>query len=337
MLDTQELGLTIEKVSPLKNSINNNVNSEIKITFNSDLIPKSIKDKIAIIKDSNFEYPNSKTEIELVEGNLSYKDRTIIFKSKEPLEPNTRYVISIKKDVQSVRGKNMEFDFEYSFFTEAIGTLPGVEIISPKIGEVINENIEAITWIPQDSDIYLIQVSKEKTFEVLNYENVYKRQTPYKNTCSIDMSDLDFTDGLYYLRIKSANGEWSQTSQFFIKNKIDGVASVEDAFDKDVLEDEEEYEPEILEYFPKQNDLMVNPNINIVYVRVKGEIKQEDIDFNNSFIVGELLSQDDQYTAEDHGCISYDSVCNIIYDSEKDESFIIFSLPELEEGESNGI
>ena len=65
--------------------------------------------------------------------------------------------------------------------------------------------------------------------------------------------DIKFEEGLYHIRVKSENGEWSDTHQIFIKPIVDAIVSSQDAPEMMMFEDffEGIEEPlEILEYFP---------------------------------------------------------------------------------------
>ena len=49
----------------------------------------------------------------------------------------------------------------------------------------------------------------------------------------------------------------------------------------------------ILDYFPKENDLLVSEKINIIYVKILGKVDIKDIDVWESFVEGVLFDEED--------------------------------------------
>lgn len=329
------IGLNVNSMSPSNGAHNVSVLTDVRITFNSDLDTSTIVGNFTILKDSNLNYVDEKSLehislYEPVKGDVSYENKTIIFRPVEQFTKSARYIVSVRQEaIRDITGKTMIAPFVSTFFTESVATLRPIDITSPDNG-VISDKAPVIKWLPQEgSSAYVIEISKEKTFEVLSYQNIIKPNDIGFSNSSIDISNLDFKDGLYYIRIKSINGEWSDTTQFFIKKSMNerGVVSVEDIPDDIQFDNDYDEELIVLDYFPKENEVLVSTKINISYIKVLGKVSIEDIDFNESFMVGELIDEEDEDVIVPHDFVK--GTWNVVYDEEKDESFIIFVPIEL--------
>lgn len=339
--NVEVVGLNVSSVSPSNGCHDVNVMSEIKICFNSDLNTSTIVGNFTILKDSNLEYIdesslNNPGLFEPVKGDVAYENKTIVFRPVEQFDKSARYIVCVRQEaIKDILGRTMVAPFVSTFFTESVATLPPVEITSPQNG-IIADKIPVIEWLPQDgSSAYVLEISKEKTFEVLSYTTTLKESNGSVDT-SVDISHLKLKDGLYYVRVKSINGMWSNETQFFIKEALEerGVVSVEDIPDTIEFEDNFEEEIVVLDYFPTEDEVQVSNKINVIYIKVLGEVSIDDIDFNESFLYGDLIDEEDGGIMSPHGVVN--GKWNVVYDEDNHESYIVFVPTELG-GNENGI
>lgn len=332
----ETLGLIINTISPNNNSININVNAQIEIEFNSDIDTSSVIGNITIFRDKNLSFSSDspieslfKNEnYEITPGNISYENRKLKFVPRVPMIENSRYIIVINSNVSDIRSKSLNKTHIYNFFTESQASLSSPIIITPEFGVVVCD-VPEIKWEPQNTDAYIFQISKQKTFEVVSYEKIIKSEKNGPPSNKIKLSHIIFEDGLYYLRVKSINGAWSEERQFFIKRskKEQAVVSKEDISEDIIFDEEFEEELVVLDFFPKEEDISVSEKINIIYVKIQGEVKIDDINLDETYIVGELFEEEDIDEGIPHGFV--ESKFNVVYDSQNDESFVIFTLKEL--------
>ena len=330
--------LRVNSIIPSKLSQNISTNTKVRITFNSDLNTSTIVNNISVLKDNELKYVDGDKLVndgayEIVKGNVSYdKDsRTIIFIPNEQFDRSARYIISVRENaIQDILGNTMVEPFISTFFTESVSELPPVNIITPKHGTISNK-FPIIEWeLQENSDAYIIEISKEKTYEVLEFSKVIKAEDDNEIENKIDLSNLDFDDGLYYIRIRSINGIWSEDVQFFIKKTINSGAVVteEDLPDEIEFESMEE-EFVILDYFPKENDLLVSEKINIIYVKILGKVDIKDIDVWESFVEGVLFDEEDDDVIIEHGYLN--GTWSTVFDEEECVTYVIFTPNQLGE------
>jgi hypothetical protein len=322
-------GLRVETITPELQKINVDVHSEIDITFNSDIDTGTIVGNFIVLEDPDLLFTSissiDKTRFITVQGNVTYEDRTIKFKPTNPFKENTKILVLLRaKGITDIMQRSLVTDFVGIFYTECDATLPKCEFITPKFG-VITPDVPEFSWVDQESEAYVFQVSHDETFEILLCDKVIKNETStYAKTSYTPNLILD--EGLYYARVKSIYGHWSDPLQLFIKRTTEAVVSREDINESLILEElDAAFVPplEILEMFPSNDTVNINPKINIIYMKVAGQVNSTDIDFSNTFVEGSLFDDEDADTAEPHGYL--DGEWTVIYDSLKDVTYIVFS------------
>jgi hypothetical protein len=207
------------------------------------------------------------------------------------------------------------------FYTEKVASYPRCEIVAPKYGNITNE-IPTFRWINQKSPSYVFQISKTNSFEVLIVDSVVPGNE-YEEEISFT-PEFNAQEGMYFIRVKSENGEWSDTHQIFIKPITDAVIAQEDTPEMIAFEDffEGLVDPvEILEYFPKQNSINNSLKTNIIYIKIKGKLDESRIDLNNCSVYGESLDEDH----EEYSHVEVSGSWSIVYDSYYDVTYIIFT------------
>lgn len=330
--DIETIGLKVENITPYQNAIDVDVNSSINISFNAELNTGTIIGNISVLEDSEMLYDKSngigaKNRYTLVRGSVSYKDRIITFKPSKPLNEDSRYLICVKENgITDICGNKLPKEYIGVIYTESKATISAVNILSPKFGCICQE-VPQFTWGDKQTKGYVYQLSREETFETLIVDKVIKNdtsdyaKTSYKPT-------IILPEGLYYVRVKSINGHWSEPLQFFIKKSNQGSVTSEDVTEQSILQeldDTFDRPLDVLEVFPHDSSVQVDTKINIMYVKLTGKVRAEDIDFDNTFVSGELFDPED--TSKEHGVVDGD--WTVIYDKHKDESYIVFTPKEL--------
>ena len=193
---------------------------------------------------------------------------------------------------------------------------------------MISTSVPEIQWKSQQAPSYIMQISKTNTFEVLLYETFIVGE---KEDVITFVPEISYKEGIYYVRVKSEGGEWSEPCQFFIKEITDAVIAADDQSDElylaDFLADIED-EIEILEVFPADGSLNNSLKTNIFYIKIKGEISEEQLDLNDFMVTGEAFDEEDDASYE-HGEVS--GSWTIIYDSDNDCTYIIFTPVSLDD------
>lgn len=335
MNNTNEtIGLRVLNVSPSHNSANVNVNNEISITFSADIDPSSFVKNIVVLEDHNHIYKNVNSlkdysQYSVVQGSISYRDKVLTFVPKEPFHTNTCYVVMLNDGIADITGNKMTKKHVSCFYTESVASFPRCEITSPKYGSIVHE-IPEFVWKNQCSESYIFQVSKTNTFELLLCDEVIpgnkiEELIKYKPNFKAE-------EGMYHIRVKSENGEWSDVHQIFIKAITDAVVASQDTSEilhlDEFLEDLEE-PIEILEYFPPQDNVNINLKTNIVYIKIKGKVNEERLKLDECYVYGESFD-------EEHGEYAHETVdgkWTIIYDAYFDVTYIIFTPVNLDEKE----
>lgn len=325
----ESIGLRVLDVSPDNRSSNVNVNSDIKITFTADINPQTFIKNIVVLKDYNhiFKDINSLkdySQYSVVKGSISYKDRVLTFTPEEQFDTDTCYIIVLNDGITDITGIRMIKKHVSCFYTEAIASFPRCEIISPKYG-CITDEVPIFQWKNQCSESYIFQISKSNTFELLLYNKVIDGN---KITSTIEHKpDIKFEEGLYHVRVKSENGEWSDTHQIFIKPIVDAIVSSQDAPEMMMFEDffEGIEEPlEILEYFPSQDNINISLKTNVIYIKIKGKIDESKINLNDCYVYGDSFDEEH----EEYAHKTVDGKWTVVYDSYYDVTYIIF-IPDI--------
>lgn len=325
----ESIGLRVLDVSPNNRSSNVNVNSDIKITFTADINPQTFIKNIVVLKDYNhiFKDINSLkdySQYSVVKGSISYKDRVLTFTPEEQFDTDTCYIVVLNDGITDITGIKMIKKHVSCFYTEAIASFPRCEIISPKYG-CITDEVPIFQWKNQCSESYIFQISKSNTFELLLYNKVIDGN---KITTTIEHKpDIKFEEGLYHIRVKSENGEWSDTHQIFIKPIVDAIVSSQDASEMMMFEDffEGIEEPlEILEYFPPQDNINISLKTNVIYIKIKGKIDESKINLNDCYVYGDSFDEEH----EEYAHKTVDGKWTVVYDSYYDVTYIIF-IPDI--------
>lgn len=322
----ETLGLSVISTIPEAHQTNVNVNKAIEIKFSGDINKSTLNNSIIVFEDYDGIYNGitslkSSDKFNIVKGTLTYADRIIKFTPKQPLNIDTRYIVVLNNTITDITGNKLLNKFVFAFNTEITKSYPECEIISPSFG-MISNSIPEIQWKSQQAPSYIMQISKSNTFEVLIYETFIVGEEDDIITFT---PEIPYKEGIYYVRVKSEGGEWSKPCQFFIKEVTDAVIAEDDQSEEiylaDFLADLEE-ELEILEMFPADGSLNNSLKTNIFYIKIKGEIKEEQLDLNDFVVTGEAFDEEDDVSYE-HGEV--DGSWTIIYDSQYDCTYIIFT------------
>lgn len=313
--------LNINAIIPPKYKTNTNVNTQIIIGFNRELNQKTILDSFVILKDEEMLFDVESSVIDFkkykhVEGSVTYQDKSIIFTPKNQLYKNSRYIIYIKKNsICDITGKYLKSDFISVFDTEILASDIKCEVIYPPNNSIL-EKLDNIEVTEIDSAKYIIQISKVKTFDVVSLELV-------KDT-NIITEDFNLGDGLYYIRAKSLNGDFGETSSFSLKSYRDTTPVADDITDDYIYIPIDENELKILENaLDKQID--VHLQTNVVYMKFNKIIPLEDIDFYESNLIGTITDLDDYDIIEEHGEVDGSFV---VVHNEEEEITYVFYVPD---------
>ena len=102
--------LKVENIFPAENSTKISKNTSIIITFNMPIDKSSFKSNtFKIVKENSNEAINGQIE------NLN--DKTIVFIPGDTLESNTKYIVTISKDIKSIKNLGLNNEKNWSFRT----------------------------------------------------------------------------------------------------------------------------------------------------------------------------------------------------------------------------
>lgn len=329
----ETLGLSVISTTPEAHQTNVNVNKPIEIKFSGDINKSTLNNSIIVFEDYDGVYNGitslkSSEKFNIVKGTLTYADRVIKFTPKKPLNIDTRYIVVLNNTITDITGNRLLNKYVFAFNTEITKSYPKCEIISPSFG-MISNIIPEIQWKSQQAPSYIMQISKSNKFEILLFETFIVGEDDDIITFT---PDIPYKEGIYYVRVKSEGGEWSEPCQFFIKEVTDAVIAEDDQSEEiylaDFLADIEE-ELEILEVFPADGSINNSLKTNIFYIKIKGEISEEQLDLNDFMVTGEAFDEEDDVSYE-HGEVS--GSWTVIYDEQYDCTYIIFTpvIPEDE-------
>ena len=312
------LGLKPESIFPEKYKSNVSINAEVSIYFNSNLDASSIIGNLYILEDSKLKYSDDISNFKLedykiVDGNLTYKDKTIIFTPREQLNMDARYIIYMPSNgIRDVIGNLIQVDFISYFTTEGVKSVRKCDVVYPVSNSILT-SLDKIVVSDVDSEKYLLQISKVKTFDNLIHEEIVDSTTISKN--------FNLGDGLYFIRAKAINGDFGEISVLTIKTHENTIPTDQDLDEDYIWQEYEEEEHSIIETFPLNNAIGINEKTNILYMKLKGIVELEDIDFYESFLVGE--SNDDDINITSHEQV--DGSFTVVHDEEKLETYVIFT------------
>ena len=330
----ETIGVRVLDVSPGNRSSNNNIHSDIVITFNADINPASFANNIVVLEDYNriFKDVNSLkdySQYSVVGGTISYRDKVLTYTPAEPFKTDTCYILLLNSEITDITGNKMIKKHVSCFYTEAVASFPRCEILSPKYG-FITDWIPEFEWKNQLAPSYQFQVSKTNTFELLLCDSIIPGNTiseTIKYTPTITIKE-----GMYYIRVKCEGGEWSDIHQIFLKANTDAVIAQEDVSEMIYLDeflDNLEEEIQVLEYFPADGDINISLKTNIVYIKIKGKVDERDLKLDDCYVYGE--SFDDENSEYSHETVN--GSWTIVYDAYFDVSYIIFTPENIDDKE----
>ena len=328
------MGLRVLNVSPNHQAANINVNSNIEITFSADINPASFVKNIVVLEDYNKIYKNINSlkdysQYSVVKGQISYRERVLTYTPNEPFHTDTCYVVMLSDGITDITGNKMIKKHVSCFYTESVASFPRCEIISPKYGSIVNA-IPEFVWKNQCSESYIFQVSKSNTFELLLCNEVIpgnKIEELIKYQPSFNAKE-----GMYHIRVKSENGEWSDIHQIFIKAITDAVVSEQDTpeiMHLDEFLDGLEDPIEILEYFPANDSININLKTNIIYIKIKGKVDESRLRLDDCYVYGESFDEEHEEYAHE----TVDGKWTVVYDSYFDVTYVIFTPVNIDEVE----
>lgn len=328
----ESIGLRVLNVSPNHQSSNINVNSNIEITFTSDINPATFVKNIVVLEDYNKIYKNINSlkdysQYSVVKGSISYKDKVLTYTPNEPFHTDSCYVVMLSDGITDITGNKMIQKHVSCFYTESVASFPRCEIISPKYGSIVN-SVPEFVWKNQCSESYIFQVAKNNSFELLLYNEVIpgnKIEENMKHT-----PEFNAEEGMYYVRVQSENGEWSDIHQIFIKAITDAVIAEEDTPDMMHLDNflDGLQEPiEILEYFPAEDSVNISLKTNIVYIKIKGKVEEDRLKLDECFVYGESFDEEHEEYAHE----TVNGKWTIIYDAYFDVTYVIFTPDNIDD------
>lgn len=311
------LGLGVENVNPGNFKTNINTNTDISVLFNSDLNIVSIIDNFIVLKDSSFKYDSGEIKVsdfETVEGNITYKDKTVFFTPFNQLDSNCRYIIYIAKNgIIDVLGNTMLVDYISYFSTEAYASLGDCKVVYPENNKTLSI-LDRISLSELNTEKYLIQISKIKTFDNLVVERII-------NTNLLE-EDLKLGDGLYYIRAKALNGVFGDSCVVTIRTHSNTIPTDQDLDESYIWQEYEDNKCSLKETFPIDLAFNINEKTNVIYMKFDGIIDIDNIDFHEGYFIGESNDDDDDDVSS-HGDV--DGTYTVVHDEEKVETYIFFT------------
>lgn len=317
------LGLRVESSSPGMYATNISINSEITITFNSELNTRTIPGNVLILEDVQNKYVVGNNivmkDYEIVEGAITYKDKVINFKPTNQLNKKSRYIIYvIEGSVCDILGNVTLSNYISYFDTEVYETYAPCDILEPLSNSVLT-TLTKIVIEDLESYRYIYQISKSPTFENVILEEIVDGNIVEK--------DFTLGDGLYYVRAKAENGEaFGDYVIFSIKSFIGTTPTDEDVDEEFIYTPYEDDSLELLVAYPENGAVNVNVKTNVLYMKFNKILTLEDIDFYEAQITGTFEDNDDQFNTDSivaHGDVDGSFV--VVYDEENSETYIFFS------------
>lgn len=309
------VGLKVNTVTPSFNE-SVDINSIVKVEFNSDLDTGSIYGNFHVLKDKDNILVGNPTSIDInkfepVKGSLTYKDRVIIFKPLNQLDVSSRYILYVPKySIKDFNGNFNITDYISFFSTDGYLSDKPCNVIFPKDNSTIN-SLTKIEVENIGAKKYIIQISKNKTFENGLYDRVID-----SNIVTDDISNFGIGEGSFYIRARSINGEFKEPSFFTLKTIPDTLVSDEDeVFVYEPL-DNKDFLVTLTESFPES--INIHEKTNVSYMKFNGIINLDDIDFYESGLY-EKEADSEEYENE-----SVDGTMSVIHDIENNITYIAF-------------
>lgn len=326
----ETIGLRVLNTVPINKAANVNVNKGIEIQFSAALNAGTIPSNIVVLEDINgvFEDVSSLSDYSqyaVVNGSVSYDDAamTVIYTPSEPFHVDTCYIFILNDEITDITGNKLIKKYLSCFYTEKVASFPKCEFTSPKYGAICNA-IPEFTWKNLGAPSYRFQVSKVNTFESLIVD---AHMTGAAGETVSYTPSFNINEGIYHIRVSAENGEWSDVHQIFIQAITDAVIAQEDT---PVFQNFDEFidglvDPlEILEIFPAEGSTNISLKTATFYIKMKGKIDPDRIDFSSAFVYGE--STDEEHDEYSHGLVDGEWIW--IYDPYIDATFIVFKIKE---------
>lgn len=326
----ETIGLRVLNTVPINKAANVNVNKDIQIQFSAALNPGTIPANIVVLEDINgiFEDASSLSDYSqyaVVNGSVSYDDAamTVSYTPSEPFHVDTCYIFILNDEIADITGNKLIKKYLSCFYTEKVASFVPCEFVSPKYGAICN-SIPEFSWKNLGAPSYRFQISKVNTFESLIVDEYIEGSDADIITYT---PSFNINEGIYHIRVAAENGEWSNVHQIFIQAITDAVVAEEDT---PVFQNFNEFveglvDPlEIMEIFPAEGSTNISLKTATFYIKMKGKVDQDRVDFSSAFVYGETT--DEEHEEYSHGLVDGEWIW--IYDSYIDATFIIFKIKE---------
>lgn len=330
-IETQ--GVRVLSISPSQRASNVNVNTHIDITFSSDINPASFQKNVVVLEDFNKVFKDVSSlkdysKFGVVKGSVSYKDKTLTFVPEKAFQTGMCYVVMLNDGITDVTGNKMAKKHISCFYTESVASYPQCKFVAPKYG-CITDQVPEFAWENVASPSYIFQVSKVNSFELLLCNEIIVGNEVEDVIKYMPKKEIFQAEGIYFVRVKAENGDWSNVHQVFIKPITDAVVAEQDTPESINLEDflEGLEDPlEILEYFPAPGTINNTLKTNIIYIKIKGKFDETKLRLEDSYVYGETADEDH----EEYSHYEVSGSWSVVYDAYFDVSYIIFT-PDTEE------
>lgn len=318
-------GIRILSITPANKAHDVNVNTGINVEFSADIDRSTLAKNIVVLEDINHIYKGPQSlkdysKYAVTKGSISYSDKILTYTPLNPFNTDSTYIVMVNDAITDLTGNKLTKKLISCFSTEKIASFPPCEVTKPKYGTICSE-MPLFAWKNQHSSSYEFQMSKVNSFEVLICDEMISGNE-VEEEISYTPSFIP-EEGIYHIRVKSENGEWSDIHQIFIKAVTDDVVASEDV---PMLQNFDEFldnvqEPlEILEIFPNDDDTNIALKTTVFYIKMKGRVDESRIDFSSSYIYGETV--DAEHEEYSHNLL--DGHWIWIYDQYNDVTFVIF-------------
>lgn len=324
----ESIGLHVLSVSPINKEKDVNVHSDITITFDSDVDIGTFNRNIVVLQDINGIYDgvtslNDYSKYAVVKGSIAYADRVLTYTPEKPFDTDTCYILLLNDNITDITGNKLVKKSITCFYTEAVASYPKCVFTSPKYG-CITSNVPEFEWENLNAPSYIFQVSKINSFESLLCDEPINGNEVSEHISYAPDPSIFNNEGVYFIRVKAENGQWSNVHQIFIKPITDAVVAHEDTPEIQNLQeflDGINEELVILERFPVPDSINNPLNTNVIYVKFQGKVDESLLDIDNSWVYGESDDEDHEKYSQGELPGSW----SVIYDSYYDVTYVIFT------------
>lgn len=279
---------------PANMSVDVPTSTDITIVFSTDMDPASLPLGITVQEAQGGAKVN---------GSITYKDRTAVFKPRDGFAPGTTYLCIISGDVnledgrqvgvRSILGYPMAGVFTVSFTTATGTELKAPGLIYPADLSVIPVGSVEFKWTPVDgASAYELEISQAPEMDPLFYSTTTSGTSVQPDTA--------FIPGNYFWRVRALNEEgrpglWSAAASFTL---AEDTADPHETYD-DVNVNIDTQTSAISEPVLNQPDItgMVDPELDSIVLTLPFVVNPEDISVR---LVGKSLSGN---PVEDHGLV----------------------------------